>query len=229
MMFHVVDDSKNDEKFSKNQIQFIMFLNKRLLFVETKYWFTKFEMTGVIWVVKKIRHFIKSCKKPPVSVFTNHAIIFGILSRIFWIEINTNKLNLRLVSVFQFVFTFSIRIKIQSKKFHVVFDALFCLKSTAITKNMFILKNLNDVKSMNVKSIIVDSMMIMTFIRKEKPSWSIKFYYSHEILNCQFDEEISFLEMSKRFFTNLKKTYVNDDQLIRLKAKLIIRINFTNI
>ena len=37
MIFHVVNDLKDDEIFIKNQIQFIMFLNKRLSSVETKY------------------------------------------------------------------------------------------------------------------------------------------------------------------------------------------------
>ena len=48
MIFHVVNDSENDEIFIKNQIQFIMFLNKRFSFVETKYWLTKFEIIDVI-------------------------------------------------------------------------------------------------------------------------------------------------------------------------------------
>ena len=48
MIFHVVKDSESDEIFIKNQIQFIMFLSKRLLSVETKYWFTKFKIIDVI-------------------------------------------------------------------------------------------------------------------------------------------------------------------------------------
>ena len=37
MIFHVINNSENVEMFDKNQIQFIMFLNKRLLSVKTKY------------------------------------------------------------------------------------------------------------------------------------------------------------------------------------------------
>ena len=48
MIFHVVSDSESDEIFIKNQIQFIMFLSKRLLSVETKYWFTELEIIDVI-------------------------------------------------------------------------------------------------------------------------------------------------------------------------------------
>ena len=184
MIFHVINDSENDETFNKNQIQFIMFLNKRFLFVETKYWFTKLEVIDVIWIIKKMRHFIKSCKKSSMSIFTNHAIIVEIISQTFLTTINTNKLNLRLIRASQFLFILFIKIQIKSEKFHVVSNVLSRLKSIAIIENTFILKNLNDVKFMIVKFMIVKNMMIMNVVMKKKFSWNVKFYFVHEILNC---------------------------------------------
>ena len=222
MIFHVINDSENDEIFNKNQIQFIMFLSKRLLFVKTKYWFTKFEMIGVIWIIKKMRHFIKSCKKSSMSIFTNYAIIAEIISQTFLFTINTNKFNLRLIRVSQFLFILFIRIKIKSDKFHVVLNVLSRLKSVAIIENTFILKNLNDVKFMIVKFMIVKSMMIMNVVMKKKFSWNVKFHFVHEILNCQFDENIFFIKMNEKFFLNLKKIYKNNNQWFRFKIKLKI-------
>ena len=201
-----------------------MFLSKRFSFVETKYWLTKFEIIGVIWIIKKMRHFIKSCKKSPMSIFTNHAIIAEIVNQIFLTTANTNKFNLRLIRVSQFLFTFFIRIKIKSDKFHVVSNVLSRLKSTAIIENTSILKNLNDVKCM-----IVKNMMIMSVVMKKKLSWNVKFHFVHEILNCQLDESIFFMKMSEEFFSDLKQVYRNDDQWFRFKIKLKIRTNFINI
>ena len=145
-----------------------MFLNKRFSFVETKYWFTEFKIIDVIWIIKKIRHFIKSCRKSSMSIFTNYAIIAEIMSQIFLITANTNKFNLRLIRISQFLFTFFIKIKIKSDKFYVVSNALSRLKFIAITENTFILKNLNDVKLLIVKLLIVKSLIIMTIFKKKK-------------------------------------------------------------
>ena len=229
MIFHVINDSKSDETFDKNQIQFIMFLNKRFSSVETKYWFTKFEMIDVIWIIKKMRHFIKSCKKSSMSIFTNHAIIAEIINQIFLITINTNKLNLRLIHVSQFLFILFIKTKIKSEKFHVVSNVLSRLKSIAIIENTFILKNLNNVKFITMKFMIVKNMMIMNVVMKKKFSWNVKFHFVHEILNCQFDENIFFIKMNEEFFSNLKQIYKNNDQWFRFKIKLKIRTNFMNI
>ena len=228
MIFHVISDSKNDETFDKNQIQSIMFLNKRLSSVETRYWFTKLEMTDVIWIVKKMRHLIKSCRKSLMSIFTNHAIIAEIVSQIFLTTINTNKLNLRLIRVSQFLFILLIRIRVKSEKLHVVSNALSRLKFIAIIENTFILKNLDDVKFMTVKFMIVKSMMIMNVVMREKLSWNVNFHFVHEVLDCQLDENIFFIKMSEKFFSDLKQAYKNDDQWFRFKIKLKIQINFMN-
>ena len=97
-----------------------------------------------------------------MSIFINYAITVNIICQFFFITINVNKFNLRLMCILQFVFIFFIKIKIKFEKSQIVFDALFRLKSVAIIKNTFILKNLND-----VKSIIVKSLMIMTIFQKK--------------------------------------------------------------
>ena len=154
-----------------------------------------------------MRHFIKSCRKSSMSIFTNHAIIVEIVNQIFLITTNTNKFNLRLIRVSQFLFTFFIKIKIKSDKFRIVSNVLSRLKSTAIIENTFILKILND-----VKCIIVKNIMIMNVVMRKKLSWNVKFHFIHEILNCQFDENIFFIKMNENFFSDLKQVYKNDNQ-----------------
>ena len=105
-----------------------------------------------------------------MSIFTNHAIIVEIINQISLTIANTNKFNLRLIRVSQFLFTFFIKIKIKSDKLHVVSDALSRLKFIAIIENISILKNLNEVESMNMKFMIVKCIMIMTVVRKENLS-----------------------------------------------------------
>ena len=119
-----------------------------------------------------MRHFIKSCKKLSMSIFTNYAIIVEIVNQISLITTNTNKFNLRLIRVSHFLFTFFIKIKIKSDKFHVVLNALSRLKFIAIIKNISILKNLDKVKSinvkfMNMKFMIVKCIIIMIVVKKK--------------------------------------------------------------
>ena len=56
IIFHV----KNNKKmFIKNDIEFILFLNKIFTLIEIKYSFTKLKIVDLIWLVKKIQHIIK--------------------------------------------------------------------------------------------------------------------------------------------------------------------------
>ena len=161
MIFYVQSDSKkNDIIIIKNEIQSIMFLNKILIDAETRYWSTKLKMIEMIWIVKKIRHMIESCRKPSIIIFIDHAIIVGLIKQTSLTTINTDKLNLRLIRTSQFLFVLSIKIKVKSEKFHVIFDVLFCLKTNPDPKKVkdkspnrksretVVLKNLNDVEDL---------------------------------------------------------------------------------
>ena len=165
-----------------------------------------------------MRHLIESCRKPPVSIFTDHAATAGIVSQTSLTTANTDKLNLRLVRASQFLSTLPIRIRVKPGKLHVVPDALSRLESTATTENTSILEDLDDVDSMTV-----ESMMAMGVAMREKPSWDVKSHLVHEILDCQLGEGISLIEMSEEFSSELEQAYRNDDQWSRLRAKLRTR------
>ena len=101
MIFHVqVDFEENDIVIIKNEIQFIMFFSKILIDAETKYWLIELKMIKVVWIVKKIRHMIESCRKSSMIIFIDYAVIADLIKQIFLTTFNTNKLNLRFVRAF---------------------------------------------------------------------------------------------------------------------------------
>ena len=56
-----------------------MFFNQMFNDAEIKYWPTKFEMAGLIWVVRKIRHMIKATKTEMTTViFTDYTVNISI-------------------------------------------------------------------------------------------------------------------------------------------------------
>ena len=153
MTFHVLHDSNIDAKIKRTKIQFIMFLNKRLSDTEKKYWLTKLKIIDVIWVVKKVRHFIKSYRKQFILMFTNHFVTTDLINQIFFITFNTNKFNLRLIRTSQFFSTLFIRIKVKFSRFHVIPNALSRLKSLTVNDDFLALKNLYDMDFLFVKIV----------------------------------------------------------------------------
>ena len=100
---------------------------------------------------------IESCRKSSMIIFIDHAVTADLIKQISLTTFNTNKLNLRLVKTSQFLSALLIKIKIKSKKFHVISDVLFRLKTNSDSnvenfspnrknKKTVVLKNLNDVE-----------------------------------------------------------------------------------
>ena len=59
--------------------KFSLVFNRMFNEVEIKYWSTEFEMAGLIWVVRKIRHMIKATKtEEPTVIFTDHSVDISI-------------------------------------------------------------------------------------------------------------------------------------------------------
>ena len=179
---------------------------------------------------KKIRHMIKSCRKSSIIIFIDYAITVGLIKQISLTTINTNKLNLRLIWTFQFLSILSIKIKIESKKLHVIFDVLFRFKTNLFSKieNLFsnkknkktvVLKNLNDVKKLfaHVRRLKYRSLQ------------NVWFHYVNELLNIHFGEDTILLKMNNEFKTTLKKTYETNFQWIKIRIKIRFKKNFENI
>ena len=222
MIFHVQNNpKKNNVIIIKNEIQSIMFFSKILIETKTKYWFIELKMAEIVWIVKKICHMIKSCRKPPMIIFIDHAAIADLIKLIFLTTFNTDKLNLRFVQTFQFLSTLSIKIKIKSKKYYVISDVLFRLKTNLDSKKNVLLnkkksnetvvfENLNDVKRFFAHAKRL----------KHWSLWNVLFHHVNKILNTHFEKKKVLLKMNDEFKKILKKIYEANLQWIKIWSKI---------
>ena len=217
MTFHVLFDSSGETNIDikRIEIQFIMFLSKQLSQPEKKYWPTKLKMTNVVWMIKKIRHLIEFCKKPPIVVFTDHAAIVELINQTFLITFNTDKFNLRLIRVFQYFFTLLIRIRIKLGRFHVISNVLSRLKFAAFNDDSSAFENLNE----------LNTMFFETIRQKKISSWNVKSRRVNETLKIYFEKKMFLIKMNEDFFKTLKNVYETNDQWKKIKNKIKRRVN----
>lgn len=88
---------------SSSSVRPILFLSRLLTSAKKNYWPTELEIAGFIWVVKKVRYLIESCRAR-VIIQTNHSAILDILQQSsITSTMSTMRMNLRLVRAFQFL------------------------------------------------------------------------------------------------------------------------------
>ena len=134
MIFHVKKNivSMNDY-FTRSIIELILFLNRLLTFVETRYWSIKLKIVDFVWVFKKIKHMIEFSTKiilytnhdvisMKIVIYIDHVVIINIIKQFNFTISSTNKLNLRLVRVSKFFNKFDLNIRHKLEKKHVIFD-----------------------------------------------------------------------------------------------------------
>jgi hypothetical protein len=63
IIFHVIKKFSKETWFIKNDIQLIMFLSRLLIIEKKNYWLIELKTTKLIWVIKKVRHFIQFFEK----------------------------------------------------------------------------------------------------------------------------------------------------------------------
>ena len=84
IVFHVKENDIKNDASSKTKwpprtaIEPIMYLSKLLTSADKKYWSTGLEIAGFVWVIKKVRHLVESCKYP-VVIQTDHSAIVDIM------------------------------------------------------------------------------------------------------------------------------------------------------
>ncbi len=224
MIFHVKNDSNEKIIFKRCDIESIMFLSKIFISAEIKYWFTKLEMTDVIWVVKKVKHLIETSRKQSTIIFTNHFVLISIIKQIFLNTFNTNKLNLRLVRASQYLFVLSINIKVKFEKFHVISDALSRLfsimNSDKLRKNDDVLEDLQ---------YDLDALLVQSINEINTLSFDTKFARIHEYLDIYFEQEECLIEMTNVYRQFLLNSYSANFQWNKIREKLQTRENTTNI
>ena len=137
-----------DEYLFKSTIQSIMFLSRLLNSIETRYWSTKIKIVEIVWILRKIRHFIKFVALF-IIIYTDHETALSIIKQTTFTSSFTNKLNLRLMCVSNYIQRFDLNIRHKSNRTHIVSNALFKL----INLNTF---ELFTKKKLNVLFILTD-------------------------------------------------------------------------
>ena len=74
MIYHIKKNFRNENYSSRFVIKFILFLSRFLSSIETKYWSIELKLVDIVWVLKKIKHLIKSSFFS-IVVYTNHDIV----------------------------------------------------------------------------------------------------------------------------------------------------------
>ena len=185
--------------------------------IENRYWFTKFEIIEVIWIIKKIRHMIEFCRKSLIIIFIDHSTTADIIKQISFTTESTKKLNFRLIKISQYFSASFIKIKIKSKKFHLIPNALSRLKSTYAKKKK---STSNTLKKLNVEKMFVEN-----FRMKKNFYENIVSYRVNEALNVYLNENIYLFEMIDDLKKKFKSTYKNDSQWKKIQNKIKTRQN----
>ena len=133
IIYHVEDDwQKNNSYLSKKAVRFIMFFYRLLSSSKTKYWSTELELAKLVWILRKIRHIVKSTNMT-IIVFIDHDAAIEIVKQIILFIFSTNRLNLRLIRVSKYIQGFNLKIKHKFEKLHLISDALFRLSTKSQT------------------------------------------------------------------------------------------------
>ena len=103
VIFHFKKRLTNDMISQRSQIQSIMFLSRLLFAAEMNYWSIELKMIALIWVVKKIRHLIKSSKFS-IIIQTDHSATIDICKQKLIIFTNSFiRSNIRLIRASQYL------------------------------------------------------------------------------------------------------------------------------
>ena len=125
MIYHISSTSiiSREEYLQRTKIQFILFLSRFLSSAKIRYWSIELKIVELVWVLRKIRHLIKSFKFSTI-VYIDHEVSVEIVKQTNLSTSFIDKLNLKLIRASEYIQRFLLNIRHKSKKLHVVFDAL---------------------------------------------------------------------------------------------------------
>ena len=95
-VYHVIVELTMKSPPKQKTIQPILFLSRELTGPEAQYWPTELEVSGLVWVVQKLRHLIEA-SETSVVVFTDHSATCQIARQTSLNTVSIEKSNLKLV------------------------------------------------------------------------------------------------------------------------------------
>ena len=138
-------------------------------------------------------------------MFIDHSTTVELINQISLTFFNTDKLNLKLIRVSQFLFALFIRIKIKSKKFHLMFDAL----SRFVTQS----NEFSSIKSAILKDLYNVEIFFAEGRRTKKMTISDAISYKiSDVMDFYFEERTYLLKMNDEFKKKLQKIYESNFQ-----------------
>ena len=161
MIYHVKKFVNWDDKeySSRKVIKSIFFLSRLLIDVETRYWFTKLKFVDIVWILKKIRHFVDFSKQNFIVIFTNHDVVLSIIKQISMTIVFIDKLNFRFVRASNYIQRFDVKLRHKFEKQHIVSNVLSRFVNTNIDIAF-------DEKELNALFIVVLMKIEKNFRRK---------------------------------------------------------------
>ena len=205
IVYHVLSDSFDDTSYSRTIIQFIMFLSRCLNEVKRNYWSIELKIIDIVWVIRKIRHMIKSIEIFSIIIYTNHFAIVFINRQTILTTFNSDKLNLRFVRVSQYLFDFNLSVKHKTDKVNVMSNALFRLQI-----DVFIIDKIDVFESLYEHALKFTQTNL---------TLKTSLYFHHVIL----------VEMSNDFKIRLKQTYLNDEHWFKIFVIVRFAVVITSI
>lgn len=97
------------------------FLNKILSSTNKSYWFIEFEMTTLIWSIRKLRIIIVNFDLF-IIVYIDHVVNTTIIKQTKFIFNNVDKFNLKLIRTLIYLSQFKLKVFHRIDKFNIVFD-----------------------------------------------------------------------------------------------------------
>ena len=210
---HVVEIDKFS---SRHVIELVLFLNRLITNVETRYWSTKLKIVDIVWMLKKTRHIVKIFINI-IIIYINHNVVLKIISQTTLFITFTNKLNFRLIRASNYIQRFNFEIRHKFDKQHVVSNVLFRLFNVNVNTSI---EKFVDENELNVLFIVFLMKMNQKF--KNRILIDYKTDFNWQRIFVTLNVEIKNNEnVAKLFFK--KKTISFFARMI-----LLLKITFTN-
>ena len=196
--FHASDEADFSTSSKRQNVEFIMFLNKILSLTKERYWFIELKMTVLIWSIRKLRMMILNVENF-IVVYIDHVVNSVIVNQTKLIFNFVDKSNMKLVRAFIYLFQFRFKIYHRFDKFNLILDAL---------NRLF---NIID------KNNIVDNLNIEFF----------HFDIIDSELNHSYVFNQSLITMSDVFNQKFKAEYISDKawfNILKLLKNLVNRV-----
>ena len=147
---HVVEIDKFS---SRHAIESILFLNRLITNVETRYWSTKLKIVDIVWMLKKTRHIVKIFNNI-IIIYIDHDVVLKIIFQTTLFTTFTNKLKLRLICASNYIQRFNLEIRHKFDKQHVVSNVLFRLFSVNVNTSYEKIVNENELNALFTVSLM---------------------------------------------------------------------------